>query len=206
MPSASCLYSLPVPLGRRGTAAAAVIALHVLLVTVLVTSIVVQIPKVDVRLAPPAVRVPPKLEPPPGRPTDDVRDHWTFARPTGPEIQPPELPTVTQGAEIAVAPPDIPDVARGAPETSVARVLRSEEPPYPAAARRLGEQGVVVVRVRVGADGHAEQVELAGSSGSSRLDEAALRSVRGWLFTPAASAGGPVPSWTTVRVIFRLTG
>jgi len=99
-----------------------------------------------------------------------------------------------------VAPPAGPVVSRAA------RVLRSDEPPYPAAARRLGEQGVVVVRVRVAADGRAEQIELAGSSGSARLDEAALRSVRGWLFRPAESGAGPVESWITLRVIFRLTG
>jgi protein TonB len=178
----------------------------VLLVVVLLTSIVVQMPKVDVRLTPPAVRVPPKPEPRLGRPADDMREQWTFARQTEPDVQLPEPPTVTPGADVTLAPPDIAELPRDTPPTSVARVLRSEEPPYPAAARRLGEQGIVVVRVLVGADGHAQQVELAGPSGSTRLDEAALRSVRGWLFRPAEAGAAPIASWITLRVIFRLAG
>jgi protein TonB len=204
MPSATLVHSFPVPLGRRGSAAVAVVALHIVLVAALITGIAVQLPKVDVSLAPPAVRAPPRPEPPLGHAADSVRNRWTFSRPpVADDVVLPPLPVVTPGGD--VAPPPVVEVGPPVAATSTARVLRSEEPPYPAAARRLGEQGAVLVRVLVGADGRAERVEIASSSGSSRLDEAALASVRRWLFAPANAGAGPVASWTTLRIVFRLT-
>jgi protein TonB len=205
MPSASLVHSFPVPLGRRGTAAAAVIALHALLVAVLIAGLAVQMPAIDVVLPPPAVDARQRPEPPVGRSADDQQRGWTIRDRSFTDVELPPPPTVTGGGEVAVAPPEIVGLPAVSPATSVASVLRSEEPLYPAAARRLGEEGAVLVRVLVGVDGHAEQVELTGSSGYSRLDDAALSSVRRWLFRPAASGAGPVASWTTVRVVVRLT-
>ncbi len=207
MPSATLLHSFPVPLGRRGTAAATVVALHLLLVAALITGIAVQVPKVDVTLRPPPVDARQQPEPEVAAVSLGLKDQWTLPRRTAdPEWELPPLPRVTGGDGPTAEPARIEAPPAGPQETRSARVLRPEEPPYPAAARRLGEQGVVLVRVLVGVDGHAEQVELAGSSGSPRLDDAALRSVRRWLFRPAGSGEGPVASWTTVRVVFRLTG
>jgi TonB family protein len=62
-------------------------------------------------------------------------------------------------------------------------------PPDPAMSRRRGEEGLVVVRVRVRADGTAGGVSLAESSGHPRLDEAALAAVAGWRFRPAERDG-----------------
>jgi protein TonB len=206
MPSATLVHSFPVPLGRRGTAAATVIALHVLLGAVLIAGLAVQLPPMVIPFMPSPVYVPPQPEPPVARTAPSGPDEWHFRlKPPDVSLEPPALPPVTAGGEVAPVPPDTGTSPTVPVVTSAARVLRADEPPYPAAARRLGEEGVVLVRVLVGADGRAEQVELAATSGSPRLDEAALRSVRHWLFRPAASGAGPVASWTTLRVVFRLT-
>jgi len=84
-------------------------------------------------------------------------------------------------------------------------VLRADEPLYPAAARRLGEQGVVMLSVHVRPDGRPEAVVVATSSGYARLDTAAVAAVRHWLFVPAQSGSGPVASWVSLKVTFRLT-
>jgi protein TonB len=93
----------------------------------------------------------------------------------------------------------------GTPGSAKPRLLHGEEPPYPASERRLGREGSVQLRVRVNALGRVEIVEVAGSSGSPRLDEAAVRAVQRWLFTPARSADEPVPGWVNLTVTFRLT-
>jgi protein TonB len=49
----------------------------------------------------------------------------------------------------------------------------------------------VVLRVRVGIDGRPKAVEIAGSSGHPRLDEAALRAVREARFRPYLEDGRP---------------
>jgi protein TonB len=206
MPSASLVYSFPAPVGRRGTAAMLVIGIHMLLVAALLASLVVQLPKPDDPNVPPVTYLPPKPEAPVA-PVTLIPDpsHLTLP-PPDPVVLTPVLPPVAPGAPLVPPVAGEGSVAAVPVVTSPARVLRSEEPLYPAASRRFGEEGAVVVRVLVGAVGRAERVEVEQSSGSRRLDEAAVSAVRRWEFQPAATGSGPVPSWTSVRVVFRLTG
>ena len=78
-------------------------------------------------------------------------------------------------------------------------------PRYPAAARRRGIEGEVLVRVAVGLDGRAERVEVLRSSGSGLLDEAAVEALERWRFEPARAAGQPVAATVDIPVTFRLT-
>ncbi|HEY4266532.1 MAG TPA: TonB family protein, partial [Micropepsaceae bacterium] len=47
-------------------------------------------------------------------------------------------------------------------------------PPYPPVARRLGQQGVVILAITVAADGSVSAAQVATSSGVPELDQAAL--------------------------------
>ncbi|MRD73666.1 TonB family protein [Rhodocyclus tenuis] len=85
-----------------------------------------------------------------------------------------------------------------------AHYLHNPPPVYPPLARRAGEDGKVVLRVWVNAQGGADSVELHVSSGSSRLDEAALKAVRQWTFVPAKRGDTPVASPVLVPILFRL--
>ena len=82
--------------------------------------------------------------------------------------------------------------------------LRNPAPPYPPQSRRIGEEGKVVLRVRVSADGNAQEVEVKTSSGSNRLDESARKTVRQWKFVPAKRGGVAVESWVQVPIVFKL--
>jgi protein TonB len=82
--------------------------------------------------------------------------------------------------------------------------LHNPAPPYPALAKRMGEQGKVVLRVSVTPKGTADSVDIKTSSGSPRLDEAAQKTVRNWKFVPAKRGDTPVQSWVLVPIIFRL--
>jgi protein TonB len=77
---------------------------------------------------------------------------------------------------------------------------------YPRLARRLGEQGTVLLDVHVGADGLPRQIVLKASSGSPRLDQAARETVQRWKFVPARQGGRAVDSWLTVPIRFVLQG
>jgi protein TonB len=81
---------------------------------------------------------------------------------------------------------------------------KNPAPAYPPAARRRGEEGRVMLRVQVSAQGAAEQVEIRTSSGSNRLDEAAAATVSHWKFIPARRGDTPVQSWVLVPIIFKL--
>lgn len=75
---------------------------------------------------------------------------------------------------------------------------------YPAASRRIGEQGRAVVRVCVSAGGAIDSAEIASSTGSARLDEAALAFTRAVRFQPAVSNGAPVSACMSFAVKFEL--
>lgn len=82
--------------------------------------------------------------------------------------------------------------------------LRNSPPPYPQASRRRGEEGLVILRVRVGANGRANEIEIAESSGHERLDRAARSAVANWRFEPARDGEHAIESWVRVPVAFRL--
>ncbi len=83
--------------------------------------------------------------------------------------------------------------------------LNNPAPAYPPLARRLREQGTVMLRVHVDADGRATEVEIKTSSGFPRLDQAALQTVRQWRFVPGRLGGKAVAAWVLVPVAFSLS-
>jgi protein TonB len=85
-----------------------------------------------------------------------------------------------------VAPPAPPRIEL---PSSDADYLQNPKPPYPALSKRMGEQGQVILRVTVAADGSLLAAAVARSSGYPRLDEAALAAVRKWRFVPGKRNG-----------------
>lgn len=68
---------------------------------------------------------------------------------------------------------------------------------YPGEAVRRGQQGEVLLRIRIGPDGSLKDVRIGRSSGVRLLDEAARRGVIRAVPLP------PVPGWVEVPVKFR---
>ena len=75
---------------------------------------------------------------------------------------------------------------------------------YPQLSRRMGEEGRVVLRVEVSADGKPLSIVLKQSSGFARLDEAAMKAVAKWQFSPARQGDRAVASKVEVPIQFRL--
>jgi TonB family protein len=83
------------------------------------------------------------------------------------------------------------------------RELDRAVPRYPAAARRAGVQGPVVVRGIVRRDGSIDNVEIIKDLPHG-LGEEARRAVSRWRFRPATVRGEPIDVYYTVTVNFRL--
>lgn len=78
-------------------------------------------------------------------------------------------------------------------------------PPYPPTARRLGQQGTVILAITVGADGAVSAAQVETSSGFPELDQAAVDWVKAhWRYKPAMQGGAAVPSATKAAVKFDL--
>lgn len=161
--------------------------------------------------------VPPEPTPPVPVPTEPEVPTLVQPRtvPT-PKVAPLPPPTASADDALAVAPlpasepqppvlaPSVPDPAAGGAGAQLQ--YRSAPPPaYPIAAIRNHEQGTVLLRVRVEADGRASSVVIERSSGSRALDNAARQQVlRQWRFVPAMVDGQQVPADGLVPVSFSL--
>ncbi len=82
--------------------------------------------------------------------------------------------------------------------------LNNPKPGYPSISRRLGEEGVVMLRVYVSAQGTPDQIQLLKSSGFARLDQAAQEAVARWRFIPARQGKIATAAWVQVPVSFQL--
>ena len=88
--------------------------------------------------------------------------------------------------------------------SSSADYLQNPKPAYPPLSKRLGEQGKVIVRVRIGADGAAQKAEIGKSSGFERLDQAALNTALKWRYVPGKRGGIAEDMWFNVPINFVL--
>ena len=150
----------------------------------------------------PAEPPPPVQKPPPKRPATARAHHapsppnasHTPTQPTAPS----EQPSATAGS----ATPSV--TAAIVPPRPVAGMETNRAPIYPEIARRRGEEGRVMLRVDVSADGMPLDVSVAGTSGHPSLDSAALSAVRQWRFIPATQAGRSVAAVADVPIRFHL--
>lgn len=140
------------------------------------------------------------------RPTPESSKQIT---PTATETQPAEPDTSAQAVSAPAVVTESKPAQNPAPVSTTAprfdaAYLNNPAPGYPSQARRMGEQGRVQLRVHVDTNGQAHDVQLATSSGSRALDEAAIQTVRQWRFVPARQGDTAVSAWVIVPIVFKL--
>jgi protein TonB len=81
---------------------------------------------------------------------------------------------------------------------------RLVHPEYPRVSRERGEEGRVVVRVRVTPDGRVADAKIEKSSGHRRLDTAALKAARDCRFEAASKVLADVEAEQVLAFVFRL--
>jgi periplasmic protein TonB len=146
---------------------------------------------------------------------------------------PPPPPPQMQQQQVQVPPPvvniQIPQASQTHAITVVKRVVRAAPPPapvrttalqaiqndfpstdeyYPDASRRLGEQGTALVKLCIGDGGRVVgDPAIERSSGSSRLDQAAVRYAKATSghFRPATRNGVAVTECVSLPIKFQLT-
>jgi len=161
---------------------------------------------------------PPKLTPPP-KTQQPVMTPPPTPQPLAPAT--PEPPAVLAASTAAVTAPVVPAAAAPAPPppalppapaapakvelpSSKADYLHNPPPDYPRMSKRLGEQGKVVLKVLIGADGAAQKVELVTSSGFERLDKSALDAAMRWRYVPGKRGGVAEAMWYQIPIQFTL--
>lgn len=208
-------YGSGARLSRGGLVA--VIVAHLALVAALLQMQVITLPAplavLTVSLLPAVETAPPKPEIMPPKPKAVARQErpQPQAAPLPQLAAPADSPAVSTSA-VPPAPtlvaPAPPIAAAPAPVASQPRFdanyLDNPKPPYPPLSRRMNEEGKVVLRVKVATDGSAADVQIHAGSGSDRLDNSALVTVRRWKFVPARLGSEAVAATVLVPIAFSL--
>lgn len=115
----------------------------------------------------------------------DVNDEITLGEPVRPKAQRGELYPLSAVDESPVH-------------------VRFEQPEYDDIARRMNQEGVVVVDVLIDETGTVTETRLIQKIPNSRLNDATLRAARRWTYKPAIKDGVPVMVWKSERIAFEL--
>ncbi|MBP0631876.1 MULTISPECIES: energy transducer TonB [unclassified Cupriavidus] len=158
-------------------------------------------------LEPPKQEAPPEPpKPKPKQETPPKQVKVTTPKPTPPKPTPTpqpvaDLPPTPNAPEAPPAPPAPPAPAEPAPApvSAAPRAVGIGEiqctppqPKYPSQSRRMGETGKTVVRLTTDESGKVTKTSVVSSSGSSRLDQAAVDAVQAMRCKPYMDNGRAV--------------
>ncbi|MGC1521997.1 MAG: TonB family protein [Steroidobacteraceae bacterium] len=85
------------------------------------------------------------------------------------------------------------------------RLTRSLDDFYPTTSRRLGEEGLVLMSLKISSTGCATGAAIVGSSGSALLDDAVLQFYETMEFIPAGMNGKAIDATVRAPIAFKLT-
>ncbi len=156
--------------------------------------------KVQPKAPPPP---PPKFEKPPPPfvppPEFNIQNEAPPPRAIVTTSVPPPAPPPPAPPRVA-APPPVP------PAPAEAITATHTKPPYPPLSQRLGEHGVTLLNVSIDENGRCTDATVVTSSGSKRLDEAAIDYVKQrYRWKPATRDGKPVSTTQPLRIVWSLT-
>ncbi|WP_244141737.1 energy transducer TonB [Robbsia andropogonis] len=122
-----------------------------------------------------------------------------------PPVQPQPAPAVPAVPAAPTPGPNILDKPKEINEGELRQLgCQIPAPEYPAKAKRLQQEGTVVVKLMIGNDGLVTTARIARSSGFDSLDAAALASIRAARCRPYTSAGVAQAVQATQSVAFNL--
>ena len=195
------------------------VVLHVLIVYALLTGLARKV--VEVIQQPVETKIIEEFKPPPPPPPDKpVPPPPKSVAPPPPFVPPPEVKVTPPPQDNVIAavtnvkPPsnDLPtSVAQpsaageaGPAHTSAKIAGNCEKPEYPRSSLRNEEEGMVTVKLTIGADGNVLDSAVEKSSGFKDLDRATVKAWSLCHFSPAMADGKAVQSSTRMQYVWKL--
>jgi len=198
-------------LTRRGMVLIAIILLHLFIFWALATGLARRAIEV---IAPPIQTVieteTHKDAPPPPPPPPTFERPPVEIPPTDTIVEMPVAQTTTAISNTTTQHVAAPVVAKPVNKTppKIGKGFPNSEDFYPAASKRLGEEGSPTVHVCIGANGKlTEDPKISQTSGSTRLDEGALSLVKAGsrYIQPGTEDGKAIDSCFDFRIKFQMT-
>jgi len=193
--------------GPRGTAFAAVIALHVLagfaFYSGLGATLLKQLEPPPIDLAPPSARPSVSIDVPKAT---IATIHVQATDPPTARIETGDAPTQVDlgpaGPPLEMEPPA--PMVRVAAHMDAKHPVRIPDDAYPDAAKRNNESGRCTVDVTVASDGRIVAAQVRTGTGFERLDKACVDAVIGQHMAPATEDGKPVQGTASFPITWRL--
>ncbi|MFP3889426.1 energy transducer TonB [uncultured Ralstonia sp.] len=149
-------------------------------------------PPKQVNIVKPVAQPKPALTPAPNLPPSDNAPVVPAAPPAppAPPVEAAPAPAPAQSGPISVGINDI----------------QCNNPPlnYPSMSQKMGEEGRTLVKITIGADGEVTNTAVVTSSGSARLDRAALDSARSLRCSPYKQNGRAMTVVANKPFVFKL--
>ncbi len=195
---------------RRGVVLVAIIGLHVFIAWAIATGLARRALEV---IAPPiqtdiVEEVKTEKEPPPPPPPEFEKPPVEVPPPDVTIDMPVEVAQTTAITAVAATPhPPAPPVHVGTHKPpTVGKGFPNSEDYYPAASKRLNEEGSPTVHVCIAASGKLSAApSIAQSSGSARLDEGALNLAKAGRYVAGMDDGKPIDACFDFRIKFQMT-
>ena len=197
---------------RRFSGIIIVGAIHAGIAVLLILGMVtkMELKKEDLQATVEAQKIPPKAPPPPPP---------KFEKPPPPFVPPPDFNIQTEApapraVTVTPTPPPVPPPPRAVvapppaiPPAPPEKILATHTiPPYPPLSQRLGEHGTTVLNITIDENGRCIEADVATTSGSNRLDTAAIDYVKQrYRWKPATRDGKPVQYKTQLNIVWSLT-
>ncbi len=186
------------------------VALHIALIYALIHGLARKI--VEIVTPPLETKIIEEIKPPPDKPPPPPPK---LAPPPPPYIPPVEvniqMPVQTAPTITTVSPtpppkpaPFVPTPPRVVNTPPVVNAASCDKPEYPPAARRANETGTVLLNFLIDVNGKVIDSKVERSSGSRRLDDAALEALGLCTFKPALADGKPTRAWARIEYVWRL--
>jgi len=121
------------------------------------------------------------------------------------KVEPPSVTALVIGsAEPVVVEPPVAPPPPLIPADIDPRYADDFQPPYPAVELRAEMEGVITVRVQIGADGRVKSIEPVGKGSPGFFDATRRQALSRWRFKPATRGGVAIESWKTMTVRFQI--
>jgi periplasmic protein TonB len=109
---------------------------------------------------------------------------------------------IFNGQRVTVVHPPVPASIHLSSKLVEGNIIYKSVPQYPAIAKVVGAQGIVVLQAMISKTGTIENLHVI--SGPQMLQQAAIDAVKSWRYRPYMLNGQAVEVETTVNVIFKL--
>lgn len=159
---------------------------------------------------PPAAAVPAPSAPAASEPAPQPEERRPEPAPEPAKVEERRPEPPVPAAREAAKEEDAPRVREGdlvepGPGVNVPQLVSAPKPGYPALAKQLGVQGVVVLAVLVDENGRVQEARLVEPIKQKvGINESALAAARGAQYRPATKGGVRVKMWTRLRIPFKL--